>query len=149
VAIVISAASRTGAAICRELLSRNASVLGIDSVPLQKEGPFNGDSSFLFVRYEANAVPSGSEVVQVAQEIFKSERIDWLINVVEETEDPKGILQPTGRILAVMEERRSGLLLNVLGGSLKKGAPQQTMLVGNCLAWIYNFLYLHEDTVDV
>jgi hypothetical protein len=52
-----------------------------------------------------------------------------LINVIDEKHDPDSISQPMGQILTVMEGKRTGLVLNVLGGSVEKGAPQQTMLV--------------------
>lgn len=125
-----SAASRTGAAICRQLLNSNASVLGLDTTSLQEELGFGKEgSSFLFIEYEAQAAPSGTDVAHTAQQHFKSERIDWLINVIDEKHDPDGISQPMGQILTVMEGKRTGLVLNVLGGSVEKGASQQTMLV--------------------
>jgi hypothetical protein len=52
-----------------------------------------------------------------------------LINAVDEGEDPERTSPPTGQILAVMEGKRSGLVLNVVGGSVDKGAPEETMLV--------------------
>lgn len=125
-----SAASKTGAAICRELLNSNANVLGIDSVSLREElGFLKEESSFIFMECKSNAAPSGAEVANTAHEHFKLDRIDWLINIVDEVENPERTSPPTGQILAVMEGKRSGLVLNVVGGSVDKGAPEETMLV--------------------
>ena len=71
-----SAVSKTGAAICREFLNNNASVLGIDSVALQEELGFLKAESFLFIEYEPRAVPSGAEIANAAHEHFKSDHID-------------------------------------------------------------------------
>lgn len=125
-----SAASKTGAAICRHLLDSNASVLGLDTVALQEGlGLLEEEASFLFVEYEAHAAPSGAEIAHAAEQHFKSDRIDWLINVVDEKQDPYGMSSPTGQILTVMEGKRTGLVLNVVGGKVGKGAYQGTMLV--------------------
>ena len=124
------AASKTGAAICREFLNSNASVLGLDTVSLREELDLpKDDPSFLFLEYGPQTVPSGAEVASAAKERFKEDCIDWLINVVDETQDPDENPQPVGEILSVMEEKRVGLALNVVGGGVEKGAPQETMLV--------------------
>ncbi len=130
VAIVISAASPTGTAICRELLNNKIFVLGLDVASRQREELFKGESSFKLVEYEASGVPSGVEVAQAAMSLSKSNRIDWLINIIDDTRNPGESPHPTRQILAIMEERRNGLLLNVVGESINKGAPQEIMLVG-------------------
>ncbi|KAE9382088.1 hypothetical protein N431DRAFT_476783 [Stipitochalara longipes BDJ] len=130
VAIVTSAASKTGAAICREFLNSNASVLGIDTVSFQGEFGFLKEaSSFLFLEYGSHAVPSGAEVANAAKEQFKSDRIDWLINIVDEKQNSEENPQPVGQVLSVMEEKRTGMALNVVGGRVRKGALQETMLI--------------------
>jgi len=127
---VTSAASKTGAAICREFLNSNASVLGLDTVSLREElDSLKETSSFLFIEYGPHAVPSGAEVASAAKEQFKADRIDWLINVVDERQDPEENPQHVRQILSVMEEKRIGLALNVVGGGVDKGTPQETMLV--------------------
>ncbi|PMD32733.1 hypothetical protein L207DRAFT_571990 [Hyaloscypha variabilis F] len=129
-AIVTSTASKTGAAICRESLNSNASVLGIDTVPLQEESSFlKESSSFLFIEYGPHAVPSGAEFATAAKEQFKTDRIDWLINVIDEKHDPEENAQPVGQLLSVMEGKRTGLALNVVGGGVDQGALQETMFI--------------------
>jgi hypothetical protein len=52
-----------------------------------------------------------------------------LINAVGERHDLEENSQPIAQLLSVMEGKRTGLALNLVGGGVDQGALQETMLI--------------------
>jgi len=134
VAIVTSAASPTGAAICRELLNSNANVLGVDNVPAHKTTSFSKGSHFQFLRCEGNSVLDGPELVEYAKKVYMRDNIDFLIDVLGETSVGSGFLEP---VIEIMQDQGGGMVLGVVPPELTDLAKEKKVV---CLFFLNSTL---------
>lgn len=113
VAIVTSASSEQGAAICRELLNSNAFVLGVDSVPAHKSTETSRASHFQFFQYDAGKGASGMKVLEYANMVYMKDEVHYFVDVVKDgkagTEDVRE------RVVKVMTEQGQGMVVFVGG----------------------------------
>jgi NAD(P)-dependent dehydrogenase (short-subunit alcohol dehydrogenase family) len=115
VAIITSASSSLGAAICRSLLNSNALVLGLDTVPAHKTTSASGGSHFQFLQYDAKkGLEDGRVILEKLRSVYLKDGVDLWIDVVGEG---KGELEIGGlnEVIEGMSEREEGLVLSVVG----------------------------------
>lgn len=111
VAIVTSASSEQGAAICRELLNSNANVLGIDSVPAHKSTETSRASHFQFFQYDVKKSPTGRDALDHAAKMYMKDDVDYFVDAVgADAADPTDLRK---EVLAVFKERGNGLVVTV------------------------------------
>lgn len=127
-----SAASPTGAAICRELLNSNANVLGIDSIPAHQTTNAQLGSHFQFFKYSQGSSHEGKDIIEHAKEMYTRDNIDFLIDVITgETED--SVVEIIRELVNVMQTQGEGLVLNVLAGNAKD-VNTEKQAVCSCLS---------------
>lgn len=117
VCMVTSASTPLGVIICKTLLKANALVLGIDSRP--KDDSLNAGlgTHFQFAKCNVNDERAPERIVEAAKEGFAVERIDVLVNVVEEAKENElnGMKRLGEVVRRVMEQEGKGSIVNVLG----------------------------------
>jgi NADP-dependent 3-hydroxy acid dehydrogenase YdfG len=115
VAIVTSASSATGAAICRSLLNSNAFVLGIDRDTPHHSTRSSRASHFQFLRCDASDPFLSAEIIKAVKKFFEKEEVDFLITVAGEGEWKDDWEGMTG-VIDTMAACKKGAVLNVSTG---------------------------------
>jgi NAD(P)-dependent dehydrogenase (short-subunit alcohol dehydrogenase family) len=111
VAIITSASSSLGAAICRSLLNSNALVLGLDTVPAHDTTSASGGSHFQFLQYdEKKGLGDGNEILEKLRSVFLKDEVAFWIDVVGELR-----IGGLKEVVEGMSERGEGLVLSVVG----------------------------------
>ncbi|KAL2060081.1 hypothetical protein VTL71DRAFT_9903 [Oculimacula yallundae] len=129
VAIVTSASSEQGAAICRELLNSNANVLGVDSTPAHKSTQSSRASHFQFFQYESGKDLKGRDVLEYAAKMYGKEGVDFYIDVVD-GEDAANVMDGLRReVLDVFKEKSEGVVLTVVRSGNNIGREKEEKLV--------------------
>ncbi|KAL5315163.1 hypothetical protein ACEPPN_017814 [Leptodophora sp. 'Broadleaf-Isolate-01'] len=111
VAIVTSASSDQGAAICRELLNNNANVFGDDSVPAHKSTETSRASHFQFFQLDRRKSLTGKDALDHAARVYMKDDVDYFIDVVGE--DAADTADLRKEVLAIFKQRTNGLVLTV------------------------------------
>jgi hypothetical protein len=123
VAIVTSASSHIGAAICRVLLRHNALVLGVDSIPIHKSLNAGAGTHFQFLQYEGGEVDLEEKILEVSRLKFGLERVDVLVCLEgrgdhnEHSHGEMGLQQVRliEEMVGPMKESGGGIMLNIIG----------------------------------
>ena len=117
VCVVTSASTPLGVVICKTLLKANALVLGIDSRPRDHELNANEGTHFQFEECSVNDEGAPERIVEAAKKKFGVERLDALVNVVEEgkEEDLEGLKRLTEVIGKRLGKEGKASIVNVLG----------------------------------
>lgn len=89
-----------------ELLSSNANVLGVDSIPAHKTKRFSNGSHFQFFHCGKGSSPSREEVIEYAKGVCLRDDIGFLIDVLGETDIGKGLMR---EVVGVMQMLRMKL----------------------------------------
>ena len=111
VAIITSASSSLGAAICRSLLNSNALVLGLDTVPAHKTTSASGGSHFQFLQYDGKkGLGDGNDILEKLRSVFLKDEVDFWIDVAGELR-----IGGLKEVVNGMSERGDGLVLSVVG----------------------------------
>ncbi|PVH77417.1 hypothetical protein DL98DRAFT_591363 [Cadophora sp. DSE1049] len=131
VAIVTSASSETGAAICRELLKSNAFVLGVDKYPAHKSTETSRASHFQFFQYDPEKPLSGKDVLEYAAKMYMKDGVDYFVDVVGT--DGADTADLRKEVLKVIRERGDGLVLTTAPAS-DVGSDAENILVSTTRA---------------
>ena len=129
VCVVTSASTPLGVIICKTLLKANALVLGVDFRP--KDHSLNAGLGTHFQSEQCD--PSDADrIVEAAREKFGLERLDVLVNVVEQgREDDLGGLRNLSAVVGkVMASEGRGTIINVVGDVEGMEGGRATTVVG-------------------
>lgn len=121
-AVVSSASTSTGAAICRALLNSNALVLGVDSDEPHPSTQSSRASHFQFLKYapeDSEKVCFKGSVVRDAEKKFGREGIDVLVVVKEEGSD-MGLNGMRDVVDFMKGQEEGGLVITVYAGKDQK-----------------------------
>lgn len=115
ICIVSGASSELGTIICKTLLKANAFVYGVDSYP--KHDSLNAGMAMHFGFEEGNLVDSGAaeKIIESVRVKHKTDRLDLLVNVVENANQLSGLTNLSTAVGAVMPNEGKGRIINVLG----------------------------------
>lgn len=116
ICIVTGASSSLGTIICKTLLKANAFVFGVDTK--LKDDSLNAGVGMHFQFEKCDLADSGSaeRTIEAVRERFRLERLDILVNVVEEARkhDWKGVTDLSNAVGQVMAREGHGCVINVL-----------------------------------
>ena len=123
ICIVTGCASPLGTIICKTLLKANAFVFGVDTK--LKDHTLNAGTGMHFQFEQCDLADSGSaeKVIEAVREKFRLERLDILVNVVEEGQenDWKSVTDLSKAVSQVMAREGHGSVVNVLGSGPDAG----------------------------
>ncbi|KAK6381206.1 hypothetical protein LTR65_000964 [Meristemomyces frigidus] len=123
VCIVTSASSPLGVIVCKTLLKANALVLGIDSRP--KDHSLNAalGTHFQFEQCDVYDEGTPERIVAAAAKKFGVERLDALVNIVEEgkTASLEGLRSFSEVVGKAMAQEGRGSIITVLGSEAVLG----------------------------
>lgn len=115
IAVVTNASSPLGVVICKTLLKANANVLGVDMHDRHHTLNAGLGTHFQFERLDVHAGDTPQKIVQAAQEKYGLERLDILVNIVEEGKegDLDGLKRLSEVIGQVMAKEKTGAIITV------------------------------------
>ncbi|KAK5117511.1 hypothetical protein LTR85_008896 [Meristemomyces frigidus] len=117
VCVVTSAATPLGVIVCKTLLKANALVLGIDSRPKDHSLNAGLGTHFQFEECSVDDKSTPERIVEAARKKFGFERIDALVNIVEEGKegDLEGLAKLSEVVGQGMAQDGRGSIINVVG----------------------------------
>jgi hypothetical protein len=117
ICIVSGASSELGTIICKTLLKANAFVFGVDTTP--KHDSLNAGMAMHFGFEECDLAHAGSaeKVIESVRVKHKTDRIDLLVNIVEDDRDGKwkGVSNLSKAVSHVMSGDGKGRVISVIG----------------------------------
>ena len=135
VCIVTSASTPLGVIICKTLLKANALVLGVDNKPKDKSLNAGLGTHFQFESCDLEEEDVSERIIEAARKKFGGvERIDGLVNIIEEEDDLEGLRRLSDAVGEVMDKERKGSIVNVLGGS--DGVEERTAVGWLAAGWL-------------
>lgn len=119
ICLVTSAASPLGVIICKTLLKANALVLGIDTQPRDHSLNAGLGTHFQFEECDVNDSGTPEKVVAASKEKFGLDRLDALVNLVEEGREGNldGIKNLTQRAVGIMKQQGRGSVITILNNA--------------------------------
>jgi hypothetical protein len=88
----------------------------VDSIPAHKTNFFSEGSHFRFFYYGKGSSPSVKEVIEYVKRVCLRDDVDFLIDVLGETDISKGLVRDA---VGVMQMQESGLMASVFSGESK------------------------------
>lgn len=134
VCIVTSASTPLGVIVCKTLLKANALVLGIDARP--KDHTLNAGlgTHFQFEQCSVGDRGTPERVIEAARKKFGLERIDALVNIVEEGKEVnlEGLTRLGEAVGHGMAQEGRGSIIIVLGGIAGEGERYKPAVRQEC-----------------
>ncbi|KXT12522.1 hypothetical protein AC579_10362 [Pseudocercospora musae] len=128
VCLVTAASSPLGVRVCKSLLKANAMVLGIDNATRDSTLNAGLGTHFQFEELDIGAKDSAGKVVSAAKEKFGLERVDLLVNIVDERQhDVSEFERLTEVVVEVMRGQGKGSVI-ILPSETEPESPSEDLV---------------------